>query len=46
MDVGGTKTTVRLWFAKGVGLVKLSYKIADTESTLELEKYEPATAKG
>ncbi len=46
MDVGGTKTTVRLWFAKGVGLVKLSYKIADTESTLELEKYEPATVKG
>ncbi|MCX8140762.1 MAG: hypothetical protein WHU94_16195 [Thermogemmata sp.] len=46
MDVGGTKTTVRLWFVKGVGLVKLSYKIADTESTLELEKYEPGTVKG
>lgn len=42
MDVGGTKTTVRLWFVKGVGLVKLNYKIADTESTLELEKYEEA----
>jgi hypothetical protein len=45
MDVAGTKTTVRLWFVRGIGLVKLSYKIADTESTLELEKYEPATAK-
>jgi hypothetical protein len=46
MDVGGTKTTVRLWFVKGVGLVRLSYKIADAESVLELEKYEPATAQG
>ncbi|MCS7023003.1 MAG: hypothetical protein NZU63_14385 [Gemmataceae bacterium] len=46
MDVAGTKTTVRLWFVKGIGLVKLTYKIADTESTLELEKYEPATNRG
>lgn len=46
MDVAGTRTTVRLWFVRGIGLVKLTYKIADTESTLELEKYEPATAKG
>src|SRR5580692_1094331 len=26
-DVAGTKTTVKVWFAKGVGIVKLTYKI-------------------
>ena len=40
LDVAGTKTTVRLWFAKDKGIVKLSYKIADSESVLELSKVE------
>jgi hypothetical protein len=38
--VAGTKTTVKVWFAKGVGVVKLTYKIQDTESVLELTNYE------
>src|SRR5262249_23302806 len=46
LDVAGTKTTVKLWFAKDTGIVKLQYKIQDAESTLELEKYDPGTAKG
>jgi len=46
LDVAGTKTTVKLWFAKDVGIAKLSYKIQDAESVLELEKYEPGGAKG
>ncbi len=46
LDVAGTKTTVRMWFVKGVGLVKLAYKIADAESTLELEKYDIPLSKG
>jgi hypothetical protein len=41
LDVAGTKTTVRTWFVKGMGVVKLSYKIQDAESVLELTKFEP-----
>jgi formylmethanofuran dehydrogenase subunit D len=40
LDVAGTKTTVKVWFAKGVGIVKLTYKIQDAESVLELTNYE------
>jgi hypothetical protein len=40
LEVAGSKTTVKVWFAKGVGVVKLSYKIQDTESVLELTNYE------
>jgi hypothetical protein len=40
LDVAGTKTTVRVWFAKDQGIVKLEYKIADAVSTLELTKFE------
>jgi hypothetical protein len=36
LDVAGTKTTVKLWFAKDKGIVKLNYKIADAETTLEM----------
>lgn len=38
LDVAGTKTTVRIWFVKGKGIVKLEYKIADSTSVLELSK--------
>ncbi|HSQ57045.1 MAG TPA: hypothetical protein VLM40_15005 [Gemmata sp.] len=41
LDVAGTKTTVRMWFGKDVGMVKLEYKIGDATSTLELTKFEP-----
>ncbi|MBA4189559.1 MAG: hypothetical protein C0467_16360 [Planctomycetaceae bacterium] len=40
LDVAGTKTTVRMWFVKDKGIVKLSYKIQDAESVLELSKFE------
>jgi len=40
LDVAGTKTTVKLWLAKNIGIVKLSYKIQDSESVLELSKVE------
>ena len=40
MDIAGTKTTVKMWFVKGTGIVKLLYKIQDAESVLELTKYE------
>jgi hypothetical protein len=40
LEIAGTKTTVKTWFAKGTGVVKLSYKIQDAESILELTKYE------
>jgi hypothetical protein len=36
LDVAGTKATVKLWFAKDKGIVKLTYKIADAETTLEM----------
>ena len=36
LDVAGSKTTVKLWLAKDKGIVKLNYKIADTETTLEM----------
>ncbi len=40
LDVAGTKTTVRMWFVKDKGIVKLEYKIQDAVSTLELTKVE------
>jgi len=40
LDVAGTKTTVRMWFVKNQGVVKLEYKIADATSTLELTKFD------
>ena len=39
LDVAGTKTTVRQWFAKDKGIVKLVYVIQGTESVLELKEY-------
>ena len=40
LDVAGTKTTVRVWFVKDKGMAKLSYKINDNETVLELTKFE------
>jgi hypothetical protein len=39
LDVAGTKTTVRQWFAKDKGIVKLEYVIQGTQSLLELKEY-------
>jgi hypothetical protein len=39
LDIAGTKTSVKQWFVAGKGIVKLSYKIQDTEATLELKEY-------
>lgn len=40
LDIAGTKTTVKTWYAKNVGVVKLLYKIQDSESVMELQKFE------
>jgi hypothetical protein len=41
MDFAGTKTTVRLWFAKDRGIVKEEFVMQNNEKiTLELSKYE------
>jgi hypothetical protein len=39
MDIAGTKTTVRQWFAPGKGPVKMGFVVQGTESTLELKEY-------
>ena len=39
MDIAGTKTTVRQWFAPGKGWVKIGFVIQGTESTLELKEF-------
>lgn len=39
LDIAGTKTSVSQWFVAGKGIVKLSYKIQETEATLELKEY-------
>jgi hypothetical protein len=39
LDIAGTKTSVKQWFVPKKGIVKLTYKIQDQESTLELKEY-------
>lgn len=39
LDVAGTKTTVKTWFAPGKGMIKLQYSINGNEATLELTDY-------
>lgn len=41
MDIAGAKTTIRLWFAKGRGIVKEEFVLQTNEVVkLELSKYE------
>lgn len=41
LDIAGAKTTVRLWFAKGKGIVKEEFVLQTNETVkLELSKYE------
>jgi hypothetical protein len=39
LDIAGTKTAVKYYFAKNVGVVKLSYEIQGTSVVLELKEY-------
>jgi hypothetical protein len=39
--IAGMDTTIKCWFAKDVGIVKLEFKLGGQDATLELEKFEP-----
>jgi hypothetical protein len=39
--IANMDTSIKMWFAKDVGLVKLEFKLGGQDATLELEKYEP-----
>lgn len=39
LDIAGTKTSVKQWFVPNKGIVKTSYTIQQTESTLELKEF-------
>lgn len=39
--IAGMDTSIKMWFAKDVGLVKLEFKLGGQDATLELEKFEP-----
>ena len=40
-DIAGTKTSVKYYFAPGVGIVKQSYSIQGNEAVLELKEFTP-----
>ncbi len=40
--IAGMETTIKCWFAKDVGIVKLEFKLGGQDATLELEKFEEA----
>ncbi len=40
-DIAGTKTQLAYHFAEGVGIVKLGYSVAGTETVLSLKKFTP-----
>lgn len=40
LNIGGTATTVKYWFALGKGQVKVSYSIAGNEQSMELKAFE------
>jgi hypothetical protein len=39
LDIAGTKSSVRYWFARGKGIVKLEYVIQGNKAELELKSY-------
>lgn len=39
--IAGMDSTIKCWFAKDVGIVKLQFKLGGQDADLELEKYEP-----
>ena len=40
LNIAGTDTVIRYWFAPGKGQVKISYSIASNEQAMELKTYE------
>lgn len=40
LNIAGTDTVIRYWFAPGKGQVKISYSIASNEQTMELKTFE------
>jgi hypothetical protein len=38
--IAGMDTSIKCWFAKDVGIVKLEFKLGGQDATLELEKFE------
>jgi len=42
IDINGKLTTIKYWFAKDIGIVKLSFTMDGQDTVLELEKYEAA----
>ena len=41
-QIAGQKTSIKYWFAEGVGIVKLSFSLDGQEAVLELQKFEAA----
>ncbi len=39
--IAGEETSIKCWFVKDVGIVKLEFKLRGQDATLELDKYEP-----
>jgi hypothetical protein len=39
--IAGLDTSVRCWFVKDIGIVKLEFKLGGQDAVLELESYEP-----
>jgi hypothetical protein len=38
--IAGMDTTIRCWYAKDVGIIKLEFKLGGQDATLELEKFD------
>ena len=38
--IAGMETTIKYWFVKDIGIVKLEFKLGGQDATLELEKFE------
>jgi opacity protein-like surface antigen len=38
--IGGMETSIKMWFVKDIGIVKLEFKLGGQDASLELDKYE------
>lgn len=43
-QIAGQKTSIKYWFAEGVGIVKLSFSLDGQDAVLELQEFTPAAA--
>jgi hypothetical protein len=41
LKIGGMETSIKQWFAPGVGIVKLDFKLGGQDAELKLKKFEP-----